>query len=166
MNTIDFIVLSVLWSGLVIWGYLINLKPGIGKFNIWQSKHANVLSKVRGKNKSPKILMSLWNLFHVYIYICISFTLLLWSPQRWIEIMVGLLILSVVFEIIEIPFRQQDWTDVIYNFVGILGGTFIYYKIQREQANDYQWTAWLLFILLILGVFWMWRILRDSRKSS
>jgi len=170
MHVIDSVVLGVLWSGLIIWGYLINLRPRICKYNLLQSKRPNLLSRIRGGNKNPKILISLWNLFHVYIYICVSFTLLLCFPQRWIEIMIGLLIISFVFEVIEIPFRQQDWTDMIYNFAGILAGFSINHACTmshpQEAPDKNRWTVWLLLVLLILGVFWIWRVLRDRDTKS
>jgi len=82
--------------------------------------------------------------------------------------MVGLLILGFVFEVIEVPFRQQDWTDLIYNFVGILAGISIYYVCTISLHPGYphegenRWAVWLLLLILVLGVFWTWRVLRDK----
>lgn len=152
-------LLILLWVGLLTWGYVINVDPVVHHYNVLESKQPHpILSRLRGSKKSPRMLVSLWNLFHVYIYICVTFTLCVAFPHRWVEVVVGLFFTGIVFEILEIPFGCHDWTDVLYNSTGILLGVLLWTTCVRRHprhrvATRHERVARLLFLLLFLGVF-------------
>lgn len=91
-----------------------NRNPAFFTYHLLQSSKPNLFSLFRGVKKDPRIVVSLWNLFHVYIYLCLSFTLFLSFPQRRIEVGIGLLVFGLLFERVEMTVGVHDWTDILY----------------------------------------------------
>ena len=156
-------LLGALWAVLVAWGYVINVDPRVHSWNMLESDCPHpLLLRLRGRKKSRRMIVSIWNLFHAYIYLCVAFTLCVAYPPRDVgKIVLGLVAFGAAFEVVEIPFGVHDWTDVLYNSAGIALGVLLSRACvsprERHLLSDQRSRVLrLLGLLLLLGVFRLW----------